>query len=57
MVRIIRQIVKWAFTGKRPCLQCPEFPTTNHGLCEECFNDLMDRQHEEYLAHLREMCA
>lgn len=57
MVRVIRQVIKWAFTGRPMCLQCPEFPTTKDGLCEDCFNDMMDKQHEEYLQALKEICA
>ncbi len=56
MARIIQRI-KRVFTGEKECLLCTEDATTNHGLCEECFNDMMDEKHADYVRDLREIYA
>jgi hypothetical protein len=31
------------------CALCDEAATTTDGLCDECFNDMMDARHADYM--------
>jgi hypothetical protein len=39
------------------CMLCPSDAETNDGLCIECFNDMMDERHADYVAMLHEVNA
>lgn len=52
----IRYVVRRGGDVISMCLLCDSVDVVHHNLCEECFDEMMEERHADYVAAQQERC-